>query len=303
MVVRDVRCDFHVGVMRITRNGNMLRLTGIAALTVRNSGRFRQKLQDNLQEGDFVEIEAGKLTMIDSSGLGALFALGTLGGPGKVTLLNPCPAVIQLLELTQMIEMMYICHRKPLRRSPSSAAEISRSSAAGARRRLLLDWRSRGCYPPDRTMGCHDVFLSYNSKDREAVRRIGVILAEKGLRVWLDILELIPGRRWQNALEETIESTRATAIFFGANGIGRWQELEIRACVDESVHRSIPVIPVILPDAPASLVLPKFLSEFTWVDLRACPETAGLERLVWGITGCCPVADSNALSFKSVPGA
>jgi hypothetical protein len=47
----------------------------------------------------------------------------------------------------------------------------------------------------------------------------------------------------------------------------------------------MPVIPVLLPGAPAVPTLPIFLRELTWVDLRDGVTPAMIERLVWGITG------------------
>jgi hypothetical protein len=50
----------------------------------------------------------------------------------------------------------------------------------------------------------------------------------------------------------------------------------------------MPVIPVLLPRAPAEPPLPLFLAQFTWVDLRGGIDEKGLDRLEWGITGVKP---------------
>lgn len=60
------------------------------------------------------------------------------------------------------------------------------------------------------------------------------------------------------------------------------------ACLRQFVTRRLPVIPVLLPDAPAIPKLPLFLEGFTWVDLRGGLTKQGLEKLVWGITGIRP---------------
>ncbi|HEY0932997.1 MAG TPA: toll/interleukin-1 receptor domain-containing protein, partial [Trebonia sp.] len=88
---------------------------------------------------------------------------------------------------------------------------------------------------------------------------------------------------WQEELERQVEHIKAAAIFVGPTGIGPWQSREMRAFLTEFVERQCPVIPVLLPDAvpPA---MPVFLRGLTWVDLRA-RDTAGIDRLVWGITG------------------
>lgn len=130
-----------------------------------------------------------------------------------------------------------------------------------------------------------DVFLSHNSKDKPAVREIAEALRERGLRPWLDEWELIPGRVWQEALEETIQTVRSAAVLVGRDGLGSWEDREMRSCLEEFVHRDLPVIPVLLPGAPVKPELPLFLRSLTWVDLREGLTKEGLDRLAWGITG------------------
>ncbi len=133
--------------------------------------------------------------------------------------------------------------------------------------------------------GSFDVFLSHNSKDKSTVRQLVQALQDRGLRVWLDEEQLMPGRPWQEALEEIIQTTRTAAVLVGKDGLGPWEIPEMRACLSEFVSRRLPVIPVLLPDAPTKPELPLFLRAFTWVDLRGGLTDAGLDRLQWGITG------------------
>jgi tetratricopeptide (TPR) repeat protein len=130
-----------------------------------------------------------------------------------------------------------------------------------------------------------DVFLSHNSKDKPAVRRIAEALEGRGIRVWLDEEELRPGRPWQEGLERIIRTTRSAAVLVGKDGLGPWEIPEMRACLSQMVKRDLPVIPVLLPNAPAAPDLPVFLAEMTWVDLRGGLTKEGLDRLVWGING------------------
>jgi hypothetical protein len=116
------------------------------------------------------------------------------------------------------------------------------------------------------------------------VRELARALRDRGVRVWLDEDELIPGRPWQEALEEIIRTTRTAAVLVGKDGLGPWEIPEMRACLSEFVDRRMPVIPVLLPGAPQKPELPLFLKAFTWVDLRG-GITQGLDRLEWGITG------------------
>lgn len=135
-------------------------------------------------------------------------------------------------------------------------------------------------------MSSFDVFLSHNSKDKPVVRQLAEALQARGLNVWLDEWELVPGHPWQSALEEIIKTSNSAAVLIGKDGLGPWEEPEMRGCLDQFVKRKSPVIPVLLPDAPAEPRLPLFLSGFTWVDFRPDGITeATLDKLEWGITG------------------
>jgi len=130
-----------------------------------------------------------------------------------------------------------------------------------------------------------DVFLSYNSKDRPAVLHLAARLTAQGLKVWLDVEELPPGEPWQEALEEQIQSIRSAAVIVGKDGIGPWQNQEVRAYLRKFVKDGKRVIPVLLEDCSKEPDLPVFLEHFTWVDFRSEQSDEGVWRLVWGITG------------------
>ena len=99
------------------------------------------------------------------------------------------------------------------------------------------------------TLSQFDVFLSHNSSDKPTVRRLAKALQDRNVKVWLDEEELIPGRPWQEALEEIIETVKTAAVLVGKDGFGPWEEPEMRACLNQFVNRKLPVIPVLLPGA------------------------------------------------------
>lgn len=154
--------------------------------------------------------------------------------------------------------------------------------------------------------GQFDVFLSHNSHDKPVVEEIARLLKARGLEPWLDKWELRPGFRWQEGLEKGMEDSRAVAVFIGADGLGPWEAPEMRDFIDRSVREPIPVIPVLLPGAPAKPDLPRFLRAFGWVDLRGGVTDDGLEQLLWGITGKKPGATTGvspvASAAVSAPG-
>jgi len=132
----------------------------------------------------------------------------------------------------------------------------------------------------------YDVFLAYNHADKPNVQAIADELQKRGLKVWLDVEEIPPGRSSQQAIQDALQRVRAFAIFISPNGLGRWQAVELRAAISQCVKRGIPVIPVLLPgvcQVPDALPL---LAEFNSVRfVQSASENDNVERLVWGITG------------------
>lgn len=51
-----------------------------------------------------------------------------------------------------------------------------------------------------------DVFLSYKTSDRDAVRDLKSALVARGLRVWLDLDELRPGLNCQPRIEQALRA-------------------------------------------------------------------------------------------------
>ncbi len=128
----------------------------------------------------------------------------------------------------------------------------------------------------------YDVFLSYNWRDKDAVRTIARQLRDRGLRPWMDERQLRPGVLWQPELEEIIARVPAAAVIIGAQR-GHWQTREIYAFIEQSVSRGCAIVPVLLPDADTA-DLPVFLKGLTWVHL-AVREPDPIDQLVWGVTG------------------
>ncbi len=82
-----------------------------------------------------------------------------------------------------------------------------------------------------------DVFLSHNSKDKPAVRKLAEALKARGLRVWLDEWELIPGRPWQEALEEIISTVPVAAVLVGKDGLGAAQKFALKKQIEEAQRK------------------------------------------------------------------
>src|SRR5215213_8610215 len=116
----------------------------------------------------------------------------------------------------------------------------------------------------------YDAFISYNSRDSEAVEELARRLEdEAGLLVWKDNWELAGGDDWIDRLPEAISQSRAMVVFVGPNGLGPWHKEEIKIGLQRAVKRGIiRVIPVALPGCPEDMGLPEYLDAKHYVNLR-----------------------------------
>lgn len=63
-----------------------------------------------------------------------------------------------------------------------------------------------------------DIFLSYNEKDRDTVRRLAQALQQEGWSVWWD--RRIPaGQTWRSVLEAELQSMRCMVVLWSANSV------------------------------------------------------------------------------------
>jgi anti-sigma B factor antagonist len=101
--------------MKIESNGDSLCVSEIQELTAVTSASFRDGVGYAINATtSVIEIDLAQTRFMDSSGLGALFALyrATSKRDGLVLrLLNPVPEIEQLLELTQMQQLFEIVRR------------------------------------------------------------------------------------------------------------------------------------------------------------------------------------------------
>jgi hypothetical protein len=129
-----------------------------------------------------------------------------------------------------------------------------------------------------------DVFLAHNGADKPEVRIIAHQLKTHNIKIWLDEEQIPPGRSFQDEIQKAIPLVKPAAIFIGLQGLGKWQEMEVRSLTTRCVEKGIPLIPILLPGVtklPEKLV---FLKEYTWVNFSSIDDVQALKNLVWGIT-------------------
>lgn len=130
-----------------------------------------------------------------------------------------------------------------------------------------------------------DVFLSYQSDDRPWVAGLKSALESRGLRVWFDKDQILPGDQYVDALERAIPCCQAVAIVISRNALASsWvrDEYQRALALSNSSHQTLRLIPILLEVTE----LPGFLANREYVDFT---NMAGfddaVEHLIWGIRG------------------
>src|SRR5512140_3707262 len=150
-----------------------------------------------------------------------------------------------------------------------------------------------------------EVFLSHSSSDKPAIERIALRLQEKGVSVWLDKWNLVPGEPWQPAIEEALSCCASVAVFIGPKGLAPWHHEEMRAAIQRRVAEPhFRVIPVLLAEAPPEErnKLPPFLKATTWVEFPTEDDDEAMRKLSCGIRGEAPgPAPTGAMPLRQSP--
>jgi hypothetical protein len=93
----------------------------------------------------------------------------------------------------------------------------------------------------------YDLFLSYNSRDKDYVSELHLALTALGLKVWYDRSDLVGTGSVAKDLKRQIARSRVFAMVLGANGLGRWQsDQELQHFVVTQLNK--PFILLLLPD-------------------------------------------------------
>jgi energy-coupling factor transporter ATP-binding protein EcfA2 len=134
----------------------------------------------------------------------------------------------------------------------------------------------------DAEAGAPLLFLSHAGADTAAAQALKQRIEaapsakERGLKVWLDKDDLVPGRDWQAQLEEVIGS-RATAfaVYVRTGGVVNWVEREVRLALTRAMGSDgrFPFIPIMSGALADSEALPGFARQFQGVcDIESRPD-------------------------------
>ena len=125
------------------------------------------------------------------------------------------------------------------------------------------------------------VFISYSPEDRPAARRIAADLKDRGIRVWLDEYEILPGDSIADKISQGIRTSEYLIVIISRNSVGStWVRREVESAFKRNPEVSERrLIPVRIDDAP----VPPYLAAIHYLDLR--PDyAAAIERLARAVS-------------------
>ena len=130
-----------------------------------------------------------------------------------------------------------------------------------------------------------DLFLSHNSKDKPAVRKIAHKLREAGFEPWLDAEQIRGGRSFKEEIAIGLRASRGCAIFYGPHGLSDWviEELDVAMSREKKVggyNLFLVLLPGVpddfqLQSLPESHPITQYLLNRQVVDLRTGIDDAG----------------------------
>ncbi|GEM_PF-2410878 len=130
-----------------------------------------------------------------------------------------------------------------------------------------------------------DVYLSYNSSDKETIEPLVMEIEQRGLTVFLDTEHLSFGDDLNTVLRQAIRNSRCVVVCVSKSEIGQWQRFEIeshmRTLPDEEARQFFEsTIPVLLPGAPDPKDPETAWNTQRWLDFRQGFGEVELEQLV-----------------------
>jgi photosystem II stability/assembly factor-like uncharacterized protein len=149
--------------------------------------------------------------------------------------------------------------------------------------------------------GSPAAFLSYSREDSDFALRLAGDLKAADANVWLDRLDIVPGDRWDRAIEDALKSSSRMVVILSPASVGSTNVMDE---VSFALEEKKPVIPIIYRDC----AVPFRLRRLQYVDFRQ-DYARGLQELLrtlviaQGVGHNLPaITDVERQSLSNVPG-
>lgn len=125
------------------------------------------------------------------------------------------------------------------------------------------------------------VFISYAREDKPRVVRLGKALRMSGLRTWIDVENIIPGERWEAAVQNALRQADFVLVCISTHSVSKrgFAQREIKRALyaeEEMLEGDIFLVPILLD----SVEVPAALQQFQWVDATSAAGFAAVTAAV-----------------------
>ena len=113
------------------------------------------------------------------------------------------------------------------------------------------------------------MFLSYSSSNLNEAEALANELKCHGVSVWFDRWEIHPGDSWIDSIEKYLTQVKYLLILIGNDYKSLFENAYMRSFFRKCTRNKVTIVPIILKSFNSNLILPVFLRDLMYVDLRS----------------------------------
>ncbi|MBP5762872.1 MAG: toll/interleukin-1 receptor domain-containing protein [Lachnospiraceae bacterium] len=118
------------------------------------------------------------------------------------------------------------------------------------------------------SMGMHDVFISYSTKNKNVADAVVADFEQHGIKCWYAPRDILPGEEWVTAITKALEVSKALVLIFTDESNNSRQVMNEIAV---AFNAGITIVPFRLTDEQMSSELEYYLTRVHWLDAVSKP--------------------------------
>jgi hypothetical protein len=140
-----------------------------------------------------------------------------------------------------------------------------------------MNTRPAGNVPPLTVRGTHhDVFISYANRDKPIADAICNYLEYRQIRCWIAPRDILPGRQYQEAIIDAIDSSSVMVLVFSVDSN---DSAHVLTELNEAMSNKVIIIPFRVEDVQPSKSMKYLISVPHWLDAMNPPMSQHIEKL------------------------
>jgi len=124
---------------------------------------------------------------------------------------------------------------------------------------------------------CPDVFVSHAHQKRTAAEAVCGELEANDVTCWIAPRDIPAGSNYGECLSTALDSCRALVLVYSADAN---RSGHVQRELERAASRGIPILPLLLEDAPVAQALQYYVGPYQWLDVSTPPLEGHLQRVV-----------------------